>query len=62
MSQTTAAFDPAARWAAPSGEPLVTDDLRALLRQAFALEEGGGPVASPAAVALPVGPSALAGA
>src|SRR4051794_1685859 len=62
MSQTTDAFDPAARWAAPSGEPLVTDDLRALLRQAFALEDGAGPAASPAAVALAVGPSLLPGA
>ncbi|HMJ34417.1 MAG TPA: FAD-binding oxidoreductase [Baekduia sp.] len=59
MSQTTDAFDPAARWAAPDGEALVDDALRTLLRQAFAIEEGDG--GSPAAVALPVGPSALAG-
>jgi alkyldihydroxyacetonephosphate synthase len=60
MSQTTDAFDPAARWAAPGGEPLLDDALRALLRQAFALEDDG-TVGSPAAVALPVAPTALAG-
>ncbi|HEV7751312.1 MAG TPA: FAD-binding oxidoreductase [Baekduia sp.] len=62
MSQTTDAFDPAARWAAPSGEPLVNDDLRAMLRQAFGLDDGADATVSPAAVALTVGPSALAGA
>ena len=41
MSQPTDLFDPAARWAAPDPEPIVGDDLRALLRQAFAIEEDG---------------------
>ena len=53
----TDAFDPAARWAAPDAEPIVGDDLRALLRQAFAIESPAG--ASPAAVVLEVAPSAL---
>jgi alkyldihydroxyacetonephosphate synthase len=56
-SVPTDAFDPAARWAAPDAEPIVGDDLRALLRQAFAIESETG--ASPAAVVLDVGPSAL---
>ncbi|HWI71833.1 MAG TPA: FAD-binding oxidoreductase [Baekduia sp.] len=59
MSQPvpTDAFDPAARWAAPDAEPIVGDDLRTLLRQAFAIQSGAG--ASPAAVVLDVAPSAL---
>jgi alkyldihydroxyacetonephosphate synthase len=57
MSQPTELFDPAARWAAPGPEPLVGDDLRGLLRQAFAIEDEGG--ASPAAVVLDVAPSRL---
>jgi alkyldihydroxyacetonephosphate synthase len=52
----TDAFDPAARWAAPDPEPIVGDDLRALLAQAFGVEEVG---PSPAAVVLDVAPSAL---
>ncbi|MCW3003569.1 MAG: FAD-binding oxidoreductase, partial [Conexibacter sp.] len=59
MSQTTDAFDPAARWAAPDGELLLTGDLHILLRQAFAIADGG--AGSPAAVSLPVAPSALGG-
>jgi alkyldihydroxyacetonephosphate synthase len=58
MSQPTDLFDPAARWAAPDPEPIVGDDLRLLLRQAFAIEEDGG-VASPAAVVLDVASSRL---
>jgi alkyldihydroxyacetonephosphate synthase len=57
MSQPTDLFDPAARWAAPDPEPIVGDDLRGLLRQAFAIEDEGG--ASPAAVVLDVAPSRL---
>ncbi|WP_445148587.1 FAD-binding oxidoreductase [Baekduia sp. Peel2402] len=49
-------FDPASAWLPPGDAPLVGDELRALLKQAFAIEEGG---PSPAAVALEVGPSAL---
>jgi alkyldihydroxyacetonephosphate synthase len=64
MSQPTDLFDPAARWAAPDPEPLLGDDLRALLRQAFALEDRGdataGSAPAPADVVLAVGPSALA--
>jgi alkyldihydroxyacetonephosphate synthase len=58
MSQT---FDPAARWAAPDGEPLLSGALRELLRQAFAIEDGDGPAdgGSPAAVAVAVAASAL---
>jgi alkyldihydroxyacetonephosphate synthase len=59
MSQSIDAFDPAARWAAPDGEPLVTDALRGLLRQAFGIEAGAEASGSPAAVALAVAPSAL---
>jgi alkyldihydroxyacetonephosphate synthase len=58
MSQPTDLFDPAARWAAPDPDPIVGDDLRTLLRQAFAIEEHG--ASSPAAVVLDVGPSRLA--
>jgi alkyldihydroxyacetonephosphate synthase len=58
MSQPTDLFDPAARWAAPDAEPIVGDDLRVLLRQAFAIEEDGAGV-SPAAVVLEVAPSRL---
>jgi alkyldihydroxyacetonephosphate synthase len=58
MSQPIDLFDPAARWAAPDPEPIVGDDLRALLRQAFAIEEDAGAV-SPAAVVLEVAPSRL---
>jgi alkyldihydroxyacetonephosphate synthase len=61
MSQPvpTDAFDPAARWAPPAAEPIVGDDLRALLRQAFAIDDATAG-ASPAAVVLDVAPSALA--
>ena len=52
-------FDPAARWAAPGDEPLVGDELRALLAQAFAIGEAELASGSPAAVALDVGASAL---
>ena len=58
MSQPTDLFDPAARWAAPDPEPIIGDDLRGLLRQAFAIEEDGGAV-SPAAVVLAVAASRL---
>ena len=58
MSQPTDLFDPAARWAAPDPEPIVGDDLRGLLRQAFAIEEDGA-AASPAAVVLKVALSRL---
>jgi alkyldihydroxyacetonephosphate synthase len=58
MSQPADLFDPAARWAAPDSEPIVGDDLRSLLRQAFAIEEDAGAV-SPAAVVLEVAPSRL---
>jgi alkyldihydroxyacetonephosphate synthase len=61
MSDTTDTFDPAARWAAPGAEPLLTDDLRGMLRTVFALEPGAEGAASPAAVALTVAPSALGG-
>src|SRR4051812_335990 len=57
MSQRTDVFDPAARWAAPDGEALLSPELRDLLRQAFAIEEGAG--GSPAAGEPPVGPSRL---
>ena len=57
MSQPTDLFDPAARWAAPDPEPIIGDDLRGLLRQAFAIEEDGA-AASPAAVVLKVALSA----
>jgi alkyldihydroxyacetonephosphate synthase len=57
MSQPTDLFDPAARWAAPDPEPIVGDDLRGLLRQAFAIEDEG--AASPAAVVLDVSSSRL---
>jgi alkyldihydroxyacetonephosphate synthase len=61
MSQPTdVSFDPAARWAAPDAELLVGDDLRALLGQAFSIGEPELAAGSPAAVALDVGPSALA--
>jgi alkyldihydroxyacetonephosphate synthase len=50
-------FDPASAWAPPADVPLVGDALRGLLKQAFAVEETE---ASPAAVTLDVGPSALA--
>ena len=53
-------FDPAARWAAPDPERLVGDELRALLAQAFTIGESELAAGSPAAVALEVGPSALA--
>jgi alkyldihydroxyacetonephosphate synthase len=59
MSQPTDLFDPAARWAAPDPEPIVGDDLRGLLRQAFAIEEDAGAAGSPAAVVLDVAPSRL---
>jgi alkyldihydroxyacetonephosphate synthase len=59
MSSTTDAFDPAARWAAPDAEPLLSDELRTLLQQAFAMPEGSGGAGSPAAVALTVAPSVL---
>jgi alkyldihydroxyacetonephosphate synthase len=49
-------FDPASAWMPPAEAPLVGDDLRALLSQAFAVEETA---ASPASVELEVGPSAL---
>src|SRR4051794_33580386 len=55
----TEAFDPAARWAPPEGEPLVDEPLQALLGQLFALDEHQRATGSPAAVALDVGPSAL---
>jgi alkyldihydroxyacetonephosphate synthase len=54
MSEET--FDPASAWAPPADGPLVSSELRALLTQAFAVEETE---ASPAAVTLDVGPSAL---
>jgi len=57
MSHPTDLFDPAARWAAPDAESIVGDDLRALLRQAFAIEDEG--AASPAAVVLDLAPSRL---
>lgn len=49
-------FDPAAGWAPRGDAPLVGDELRALLTQAFAVEEVG---PSPADVVLAVAPSAL---
>jgi alkyldihydroxyacetonephosphate synthase len=58
MSDHATAFDPAARWARPGPEPLLTPEMRALLRQAFALDEDGGP---PPAPAVPVPPSRLPG-
>lgn len=51
-------FDPASAWAPAADAPLVGDELRAMLTQAFAVEQAG---ASPAAVTLDVGPSALTG-
>jgi alkyldihydroxyacetonephosphate synthase len=61
MSQppSTTTFDPAARWAAPDPEPLVGDALRALLSQAFGIDEDADTGGSPAAVELAVAPSAL---
>ncbi|WCB96438.1 putative FAD-linked oxidoreductase [Baekduia alba] len=59
MSHLLGDFDPAARWAAPDADPLIGDDLRALLAQAFAIGEAELGAGSPAAVALEVGPSAL---
>jgi alkyldihydroxyacetonephosphate synthase len=53
------AFDPAARWAPAGAEPLLTDDVRALLAQAFGIDPAGtGPVDVP----LAVGPTRLDGA
>jgi alkyldihydroxyacetonephosphate synthase len=49
-------FDPASAWAPAADAPLVGDDLRAMLTQAFAVQDVG---PSPAAVTLAVGPSAL---
>jgi alkyldihydroxyacetonephosphate synthase len=49
-------FDPASAWAPPGDRPLVGEELRALLTQAFAVQAVG---PSPADVALEVGPSAL---
>src|SRR4051812_16827906 len=59
MSHLLGDFDPAARWAAPGTEPLVGDELRALLAQAFAIGEDELGAGSPAEVALEVAPSAL---
>src|SRR6185369_3024247 len=59
---TEPSFDPAARWAAPGAEPLVSDALRGLLAQAFAIGDAELAAGSPAAVTLDVGPSTLPGA
>ncbi|QEC50500.1 FAD-binding oxidoreductase [Baekduia soli] len=56
MSEPVAAPNPAARWAPPGSEPLLDPGLRALLRQALAID------AEPGAVPEPVPPpSALPG-
>jgi len=52
-------FDPASAWAPSDDRPLVGDELRALLTQAFGVEATSPPAPSPAAVTLDVGPSAL---
>jgi alkyldihydroxyacetonephosphate synthase len=52
------AFDPAARWAPAAAEPLLTENVRALLGQAFGVDPAGAP---PADVVLDVGPSRLDG-
>jgi alkyldihydroxyacetonephosphate synthase len=59
MSQPADVFDPAARWAAPDPEPLIGAELRALLGQAFALDDADLAAGSPADVVLEVGPGAL---
>src|SRR4051794_8918947 len=59
MSQPADVFDPAARWAAPDPEPLIGAELRALLGQAFALDDADLAAGSPADVVLQVGPGAL---
>jgi alkyldihydroxyacetonephosphate synthase len=60
MSHPADVFDPAARWAAPDADPLIGDDLRVLLAQAFAIGEAEPGAGSPAAVVLDVADSALA--
>src|SRR3954469_24785307 len=59
MSQPADVFDPAARWAAPDPEPLIGAELRALLGQAFGLDDADLAAGSPADVVLEVGPGAL---
>jgi alkyldihydroxyacetonephosphate synthase len=53
------AFDPAARWAPAGAEPLLTDDVRALLVQAFGIDPAR---TAPVDVPLAVGPTRLDGA
>ncbi|HEY6762299.1 MAG TPA: FAD-binding oxidoreductase [Baekduia sp.] len=59
MSHLLGDFDPAARWAAPDDAPLVGDELRTLLAQAFAIGDAELAGGSPAAAALEVGPGGL---
>jgi alkyldihydroxyacetonephosphate synthase len=58
MSESTAAFDPAARWGPPGEEPVLGPGLRALLQQAFGIEADDA-TRSPADVELAVPDSAL---
>ncbi|HEU4976122.1 MAG TPA: FAD-binding oxidoreductase [Baekduia sp.] len=59
LTTADADFDPAARWAPPEAEPLVTPSVRALLAQVFGVDAGSGTAAGAPAEAVPVAPPAL---